>query len=171
MRVGVDFLREDECEECKSIMTFSKLSSLLTYSVNARPPGRAFPALRRMCRWLALSLCHSFSEPILALLLTIAFLSFSSAPLWLADRGAQPFRSSHRRRNSLLRPCGPVILNYLSTFHRIEHSLINLFRSYLSHCFYDLNSVIAALLASPPFPRCAAVVDFYLYNCCSRVSN
>jgi hypothetical protein len=61
--------------------------------------------------------------------------------------------------------------HYLSTFHHIERSRINLFQSYLSHGFYDLNSVIVALLASPPFPRGAAVVDFYIYNCCSRVSN
>jgi hypothetical protein len=51
------------------------------------------------------------------------------------------------------------------------HGLINLFWSYLSHGFYNLNYDIAALLASPSFPRGAAVVDFYLYNCCSRALN
>jgi hypothetical protein len=36
-------------------------------------------------------------------------------------------------------PCNPQL--HLSTFHRIEHSLINLFRSYLSHGFNDLDSI------------------------------
>jgi hypothetical protein len=49
MRVGVDFLREEECEEFKLILTLSKLSFLLTYSENARPAGRTFPTLRRTC--------------------------------------------------------------------------------------------------------------------------
>jgi hypothetical protein len=72
--------------------------------------------------------------------------------------------SSPWRWNSLLCPCGPVILNYPITFYRIEHSLINLFRSYLpfSLMVHGLNSAIAALLALSSFPRCAAAVDFYL---------
>jgi hypothetical protein len=54
--------------------------------------------------------------------------------------------------------------NYMITFCRIEHSLINLFGSCLpfSLMVYGLNSAIAALLASSSFPRCAAAVDFYL---------
>jgi hypothetical protein len=44
------FLGEEVSLEFKLILAFSKLSSLLTYSANALPPGRAFPALRRTCR-------------------------------------------------------------------------------------------------------------------------
>jgi hypothetical protein len=47
MRVRVDVLGR-RVVVSSNVTGFSKLSSLLTYPSNARPSGRAFPALRRM---------------------------------------------------------------------------------------------------------------------------
>ena len=153
-------------------LTLSKLSPLLTYSckrASARPRFSRAPAdvpligpqpMPRFLRTALGTTAHRCLLPYLPCSAVIGRPRLAALPvLSLASELSPP----------PMWPCNPQL--HLSTFHRIEHSLINLFWSYLSHGFYDLNSVIAALLPSPLFPRGAAVVDFFLYNCCSCVSN
>jgi hypothetical protein len=125
-----------------SILALSKLSSLFTYSCKRASARLRFSCARadvpligpKPMPWflrtalgptahrclLLFFLCSSvIGRPRPAALSVLSLASeLSPPPMW---------------------PCNPQL--HLSTFHRIEHSLINLFRSYLSHGFYDLNSI------------------------------
>jgi hypothetical protein len=125
-----------------SILTLSKLSSLFTYSckrVSARPRFSRAPAdvpligpqhMPRFLRTALGTIAHRCLLPFFLCSSVIGRPRPAALPaLSLASELSPP----------PMRPCNPQL--HLSTFHRIEHSLINLFWSYLSHGFYDLNSI------------------------------